>query len=285
MVKWRDRAGSKNVEDRRAAGAAAAVIPVILRLVFSRYGIGGAVALVAGLFVLKAVGLNPLGLLGGGAGGARDEGAAQFASAVLAETEEIWGELFTEAGRSYEEPTLVLFSGQVGSACGFASAASGPFYCPGDRKVYLDTTFFADLSEQFGAPGDFGGAYVIAHEIGHHIQTLIGVTEKVRAAQAEASEEQANAIQVRMELQADCYAGVWASAAERMNDFLDQGDLEEGLRAASAIGDDTLQRNAGARVTPESFTHGTSEHRARWFRRGFSSADPDWCDTYTAETL
>jgi len=293
MVKWQNRRGSQNVEDRRGAAAAggAGIIFAVLRLVIGRFGIRGVLFLAAvggGLFLL---GVNPLALLSGGASTktARptgDDQAGQFVSAVLGETEDVWGDIFAASGGRYPAPTLVLFSNSVSSACGYASAASGPFYCPGDRKVYLDTAFFNELSQRFGAPGDFAAAYVVAHEVGHHIQTITGISDQVRKAQQSAhSKGEANEYQVRMELQADCYAGVWANHAERERDFLDQGDIEEGLRAAEAIGDDTLQKNAGRRVTPESFTHGTSEQRMRWFMNGFRSGNVGDCDTFSERTL
>jgi predicted metalloprotease len=290
MVRWRGRRGSENVEDMRGAGGAmSGIVFLLLRLILSRFGILGLVVLAGGFFLLQAVGLNPLGLLqgqpaGGGKPPANDE-TAQFVSVVLAETESAWAKIFADAGMTYQPPRLVLFSGQINSACGFASAAVGPFYCPGDRKVYLDAGFFQELAQRFGAPGDFAAAYVIAHEVGHHVQTLTGVSDQVQALQARSSERDRNAVQVRMELQADCYAGVWAHSAERMSDFIERGDIEEGLQAASAIGDDTLQREAGRRVQPESFTHGTSEQRTRWFLTGYRSGDPDACDTFEAGNL
>ncbi|HOP18591.1 MAG TPA: neutral zinc metallopeptidase [Parvularculaceae bacterium] len=293
MVKWRDREVSRNVEDRRGAssggGLSGSVVPMILQLVLSKFGIGGVVALAAGFFALQAIGVNPLALLSEAPATSRtsaaDDESYQFVGSILGETEDVWTNIFANSGGRYVEPTLVMFTGQVNSACGFASAAVGPFYCPADQKVYLDTSFFDELARRFGAPGDFAAAYVIAHEIGHHVQTLTGVSDQVRAAQSRGDEAESNAIQVRMELQADCYAGVWAHSAEKLHDFLDAGDIEEGLKAASAIGDDTLQRNAGRRVTPESFTHGTSEQRSRWFRRGFDSGDPADCDTFSANSL
>ena len=291
MVKWRGRRGSKNVDDRRGAAAAGGGIAVMLaRFVVGRYGLRGLVSLILIGGGLYAMGVNPMRLLSGG--GVQqtaepvDDEASQFVRAVLGETEDVWSNIFAEAGARYPEPTLVMFSNSVSSACGFANAASGPFYCPADRKVYLDTSFFNELSQRFGAPGDFAAAYVIAHEVGHHIQTVTGVSEQVRSAQERArGRSEANRFQVMMELQADCYAGVWANRAERMRDFLDEGDIEEGLRAAAAIGDDTLQRNAGRRVTPESFTHGTSEQRQRWFTNGLRSGNVDACDTFNAARL
>lgn len=294
MVKWRGRQGSQNIEDRRGAVATGGGIGIVLllaRFVLSKFGIGGVVALVGGFFALRAIGVDPLALLSGGqpasqqTAAGHDDEASQFVGVVLAETETVWDRIFAASGQRYPQPTLVMFSGQVNSACGYASAASGPFYCPGDRKVYLDTSFFSELSQRFGAPGDFAAAYVIAHEVGHHIQTVTGISDQVRQAQARTNQAGQNALQVKMELQADCYAGVWANSADRMSGLLDEGDIEEGLQAAAAIGDDTLQRNAGRRVTPESFTHGTSAQRQEWFSRGYRSGDPKACDTFSAADL
>jgi len=205
---------------------------------------------------------------------------AQFVSVVLADTEETWDGVFRQAGRSYEAPTLVLFSGSVRSACGFAQAAMGPFYCPADQKVYIDLSFYSDLQDRFGAPGDFAQAYVIAHEVGHHVQTLLGISEQVQRAKAQLGEVEANQQSVRQELQADCLAGIWAHHADRTRDLLEPGDIEEGLNAASAIGDDRLQRQSQGYVIPESFTHGSSVQRVRWFTRGYETGDVNQCDTF-----
>ena len=295
MVKWRGRRGSENVEDRRGGGGVgmaglSGLAILLIRFVFSRFGIGGIVVLVGGFFALRAVGVDPVALLSGqpATGGtaqlsAADQEAGEFVSVILAETEVVWTRRFREAGLEYPKPKLVIFSGQTQSACGFASAAVGPFYCPADQDVYLDTSFFNELSRRFGAPGDFAAAYVIAHEVGHHIQTVTGVSEKVRRLQARSSKTEQNALQVRMELQADCYAGIWAHDADRTAGILEPGDIEEGLRAAAAIGDDTLQRNAGRRVQPESFTHGSSEQRVEWFTIGYRYGDTDRCDTFNAQ--
>lgn len=209
----------------------------------------------------------------------------EFVSVVLADTEDAWGAIFTAAGRTYEQPSLVLFSGAVESACGFAQAAVGPFYCPGDRKVYIDLSFYQDLQSRFGAPGDFAQAYVVAHEVGHHVQTLLGISDRNMAARERASEAQANALSVRQELQADCFAGIWAHNADRSRQLLEGGDIEEGLNAAAAIGDDRLQKQSRGYVSPESFTHGSSEQRVRWFKRGFESGSIDSCDTFAARNL
>lgn len=209
----------------------------------------------------------------------------EFVSVVLADTEETWGGIFTSMGRTYEEPTLVLFSGAVQSACGFAQAAVGPFYCPADHKVYIDLSFYEDLHTRFGAPGDFAEAYVVAHEVGHHVQTLLGISERTMTARQSASEAESNALSVRQELQADCFSGIWAHNADRSRQLLESGDIEEGLNAASAIGDDRLQRQSGGYVAPESFTHGSSEQRVRWFRRGYEVGTLESCDTFNARQL
>lgn len=215
---------------------------------------------------------------------AEDE-SADFVSVVLADTEDVWGAQFAERGLEYREPTLVLFRGSVQSACGFGTAAVGPFYCGRDQRAYLDLGFFDELERRFGAPGDFARAYVVAHEIGHHVQTLLGISHEVVARSEGLSEEDANRLSVRQELQADCFAGVWAHHAERSRDVLEPGDLEEALGAASAIGDDTLQRRSGGEIVPDSFTHGTSEQRARWFRRGFETGAIEQCNTFAISTL
>jgi len=210
---------------------------------------------------------------------------AEFVSVVLADTEDVWNKLFSEEGQSYREPKLVLFTGQVQSACGFASAAVGPFYCPGDETVYIDLQFYDELRRKFGAPGDFAQAYVIAHEIGHHVQKQLGITSKVDAMRGRVSQEEFNQLSVRLELQADFFAGVWAHHAQRMQQILEPGDINEALQAAGAIGDDRLQKQAQGYVVPESFTHGTSEQRERWFRRGFESGDMAQGDTFNAANL
>lgn len=224
---------------------------------------------------------------GASANVACDTAAERFVCNVFGDTHEVWGELFRAQGAQYQRPTLNFFDQQNQSGCGTAQAAMGPFYCPADNGIYLDTTFFRDLETQLGAGGDAAQAYVVAHEVGHHIQTITGTSNQVRQAQARASEAEGNALQVRMELQADCYAGVWAARA-RTNDgqsVIEPGDFEEAMRAAQAIGDDTLMRNAGQRPVPESFTHGTSEQRMRWLRRGLETGDPAQCDTFAARVL
>jgi hypothetical protein len=206
-------------------------------------------------------------------------------SVVLADTEDTWNALLPQYGVQYVEPTLVLFSDAVQSGCGAAQSEMGPFYCPRDQRVYIDMSFYHDLSQRFGAPGDFAQAYVIAHEVGHHVQNLLGTAEKVQAAQQRAGQADANALSVRMELQADCYAGVWAHHASRSRQLLEAGDVEEGLNAASAIGDDRLQRMSQGRVVPDAFTHGSSEQRVRWFRQGLQAGTLEACDTFAARQL
>jgi hypothetical protein len=214
-----------------------------------------------------------------------EEKLKDFMSVVLADTEDVWGALFQKSGQPYPPPKLVLFSGAVESACGFAEAAMGPFYCPGDHKLYLDMSFFNDLAQRHDAPGDFAQAYVVAHEVGHHVQTLLGISDRVGAARSRASEAEGNALQVKMELQADCFAGVWAHHANQSRQILEPGDTEEALAAAAGVGDDRLQRQARGVAVPESFTHGSSAQRMRWFSRGMQSGDPGQCDTFKAARL
>jgi uncharacterized protein len=295
-MRFGDRRTSDNVESQSGGGGfnlgggGGAGAGMLFGLVFSRFGIGGVVVL--GL-ILFFVGGNPLGLTGGGqpqsaqpGGQAAASGqsvcaadpARRFPCQVLASTEDRWGELFQADGQTYTPPKLVFYPGNGQSGCGAAQAAMGPFYCPADRRIYLDTSFFDELSRRYGAPGDFAQAYVVAHEVGHHVQTLLGTEERVRHAQSGASEAQSNAIQVRMELQADCYAGVWAA---RERSAMEPGDLEEGMRAAGAIGDDTLQRQSQGVVVPESFTHGTSAQRQDALNRGWQGGSLAACASYT----
>jgi predicted metalloprotease len=283
-MRWQGRKASSNVEDRRGGGIGRGV------------GIGGVGSLVIALIAMY-FGQDPGVVLdqlqGGGQAPsnqpyqetAQEGQRREFVSVVLADTETTWTQLFQGMNQSYQEPTLVLFSNVVESACGRAGAAVGPFYCPGDRKVYIDLSFYDELQQRFGAPGDFAQAYVIAHEVGHHVQTLLGISEQMRAAQQRGNEAQANELSVRLELQADCFAGIWAHNADSARQLLEAGDIDEGLNAASAIGDDRLQREAGGRVVPESFTHGSSEQRVRWFKRGFETGDMQQCDTFAARTL
>jgi predicted metalloprotease len=285
-VRWKDLRRSSNVRDVRGLGGG--------RRMPLRIGRGGRMG--GGLGMLVILGLlfflgGPdaiVQLLSGGGGApsseqgrplsAGDE-AGEFVARVLGSTEDVWGAFFAQSGQQYPAPQLTLFGGSVQSACGFASSASGPFYCPADRRVYLDTSFFDELARMGGA-GDFAAAYVIGHEVGHHVQTILGTSDEVRAAQQGAREVEANRLQVAMELQADCFAGVWAYHANQQVRVLEPGDVEEGLAAAAAIGDDTLQRNAGRGVTPESFTHGSSAERQRWLTAGLRSGDPSACNTF-----
>jgi uncharacterized protein len=297
-MRWQGGRRSDNVEDRRGespAYSAAGAAPVVLRLLpmLLRTKVGR-IILITGVVVIiggRMLGVDVLSLLAGGGVTSgqssaplsqADQQMAEFVSVVLGDTEDTWHAIFAKLGRDYREPTLVLFSGSVNSACGYASAAVGPFYCPGDQKLYIDLSFFQDLKTRHGAPGDFAQAYVIAHEVGHHVQTLLGISGKVAAAGKGASEAQVNALSVRQELQADCFAGVWGHAANSQRQLLDPGDLEEALQAATAIGDDRLQREAGGQVVPDSFTHGTSAQRVKWFRAGFESGDIGACDTFAA---
>ena len=215
----------------------------------------------------------------------RDDEMRQFVARVLGSTERTWGQIFQAAGRTYQKPTLVLFSDAVESACGFAQAAAGPFYCGEDQKVYIDLSFYRDLRQRFQAPGDFAQAYVIAHEIGHHVQNLLGIMRKVQSLQSRAGEREANALSVRLELQADCLAGIWANYAHRERNILEEGDIEEGLNAAAQIGDDRMQKRARGYVVPEGFTHGSAQQRVQWFRRGIQSGDLKQCDTFSSRPL
>ena len=286
-MRWRDGRRSSNVDDRRGQRA---------RRGLQIGGAGIVVAIIAALISGDPSALIQQLLSGATSGGGTSEAGeyvpteaeqelADFTSVVLADTEDTWNPLFRQLGRQYEEPTLVLFSGGVNSACGFQSAAVGPFYCPGDNQVYIDLAFFQELHSRFGAPGDFAQAYVVAHEVGHHIQNLMGTSTRVHQQRSQVSETEANQLSVRLELQADCYAGVWAHHADRARGILEAGDVEEGLNAATAIGDDTLQRNAGRRVTPESFTHGSGEQRVRWFNVGLNNGSVEACDTFSAARL
>ncbi len=277
-MRWSQSRRSTNVEDRRGQRLSGGV----------RLGGGAGLLLIVVLLLLGGDPIQVLQLLGG-AGPALappttapvgDDETAPFLSAVLGMTEDAWSEIFAESGARYDPPTLVLFNDAVQSACGFQSAATGPFYCPPDRKLFLDATFFDELARMGGA-GDFAQAYVVGHEVGHHVQTLSGTSDAVRRLQRGAREADGNALQVLLELQADCYAGVFASHANRTGRVLEPGDIEEGLAAAAAIGDDRLQRRAGREVTPESFTHGSSAQRRRWLAEGLETGDPGACDTFT----
>ena len=291
-MKWEGHEQSSNIEDRRGQGAGGGGRRVGGRGV----GIGTIViALVAGWIF----GVNPLtvlGLLSGGGGleapqtqqvpagkAPVEDKAALFVSTVLRDTEVVWGQLLKGGGGTYQEPVLVLFRGATSTACGTGDSAMGPFYCPGDRKVYLDLDFFDTLSRRMGAPGDFAQAYVVAHEVGHHLQNLMGITGKVDAMRGKVSQQQMNALSVRVELQADCLAGVWAHHSQRGKGWLDQADIQEALNAAAQIGDDTLQKAGTGRVVPESFTHGSAQQRMTWFKRGLDTGSINQCNTFDAK--
>lgn len=298
-MRWKGGRKSSNVEDRRGqragigGGSGSGLLGFIPMLVRTKTG---RIMLLVGVVVffgsrMMGIDLMPL-ILGGGETvnsseprelSEADKEMGDFVAAVLADTEDTWKTIFQQQGSSYREPTLVLFTGGVNSACGMASAAVGPFYCPGDQKLYLDLSFFQDLKQRHGAPGDFAQAYVIAHEVGHHVQTLMGISGQVRQAGRGKSKTEVNALSVRQELQADCFAGLWGHAANTERQILDPGDLEEALTAATAIGDDRLQRESGRGVVPDSFTHGSSAQRVEWFRRGFESGEFARCDAFSAK--
>jgi predicted metalloprotease len=310
-MRWRGRRASSNIEDRRGSsadpfaglgglgrgggrGGLVRLLPVLFRFL----GIKGTIAVVLVFAAYSYYSGGGLGdLLGGAAGtgeqlgnatqtgsrvqeSAEEKELSQFVAVVLADTEEAWHSLFKAQGQVYKEPRLVLFRGAVNSACGMGQAAMGPFYCSGDQKIYLDLGFFSELRERHDAPGDFAQAYVIAHEVGHHVQTLLGISRKVQEARRGLSKAQANRLSVRQELQADCFAGIWAHNADRSRQLLEKGDIEEGLAAASAIGDDRLQKQTRGYITPESFTHGSSEQRVRWFSTGLGEGSLVACDTF-----
>ena len=311
-MKWEDRRRSSNVDDNRGGGSifgrgggspgGGIRIPRGSSGGVRRAG-GGSIILfvVIGLGLWIFAGINPLQLIeilarsGDGSGAvisqpqqprsaeqqATDDTTSQFVAVVLAETEDTWNKIFQASGSTYEEPRLELYSGSANTACGFGTAAAGPFYCPNDRKVYLDLSFFDMMDQRLGAPGDFAQAYVLAHEIGHHVQNLTGVLGRFHEAQTRVSQTEANAMSVRVELQADCYAGVWAHSAQSAG-IVEDGDIDEALGAAAAVGDDVLQRRQQGYVVPESFNHGTAEQRAGWFKTGFKSGNPDDCDTFAS---
>ncbi len=299
-MKWQGKRQSSNVEDKRGqsgpsrgiGGFNPLLLGTLFRFLFSKVGL-----IIIGLFLVFSfvTGNNPLTLIGNllGGGGiqtetsapyqpsAEDEDLAAFSKTILASTEDVWNQLL----ENYREPTLVLFTGSVASACGSASSATGPFYCPGDEKLYLDLSFFRDMEHEMNAPGDFAQAYVIAHEVGHHVQKLMGITDKVDALRGKVSQEEFNKYSVRLELQADFFAGVWAHHSQQMTRMMEAGDLEEALNAANAIGDDRLQKQSTGRVVPDSFTHGTSAQRVRWFKKGFDTGDISQGDTFNANPL
>ncbi|MCU0834485.1 MAG: neutral zinc metallopeptidase [Chromatiaceae bacterium] len=303
-MRWKTGRRSENVEDRRGEGGLGgfpgdgthrARIPVRM----GRKGVGGGLGTIVLVLALLYFGVDPSVLIDGGGpglapeprsqvsapvGGSSDE-LAEFVSVVLADTEDTWHALFREGGEAYREPSLVLYTGMTSSACGFGQAAMGPFYCPADEKVYIDLAFYDEMRTRFGAPGDFAQAYVIAHEVGHHVQNLLGISDQVQTKRRVSGETEGNQLSVRLELQADCLAGVWAHHADRARNVLEPGDLEEALTAAAAIGDDRLQKQARGRVAPDSFTHGSSEQRVRWFRRGMEEGRMSACDTFSAQRL
>lgn len=292
-MKWEGNRESSNVEDRRDGGG----LPG--RMVGGRgIGIGTIVVALLGGWIF---GINPitiLNLLSGGGGMEQvqvqqapaqrppaDDRMAKFVSTVLADTEDVWKEVFRQGGKAYQEPRLVLFRGSTPTACGTGQSAMGPFYCPGDQKVYIDLVFYETLKNQLGAPGDFAQAYVIAHEVGHHVQNLLGITARMEETRQRVSQVQYNALSVRLELQADCLAGVWAHHAQKARQILEKGDIEEAMNAAARIGDDALQRAGGGQVVPDSFTHGTSAQRQRWFQTGIQSGSVKSCDTFSARSV
>lgn len=282
-MRWRGERQSSNIEDRRGMSA-------------GRVAVGGGLGTIIIMVIALLFGVNPQRLLEqlpsdqpSGVQSSRpqnpeEEELKQFVGVVLAKSEDVWSDVFRKNGRQYREPTLVLFTEQVQSACGIAGAAVGPFYCPADEKVYIDLAFYEELRRQFSAPGDFAQAYVVAHEVGHHVQKLLGISERIDAMQARASEAQANELSVRLELQADFFAGVFARYVQSQN-LLEAGDIEEALRAASAVGDDQIQRRTTGYVVPDSFTHGTSEQRLRWFKKGYETGDIRQGDTFNTPNL
>jgi len=296
-MKWEDNRRSSNVEDRRGESPSnfgssnnnsmMMLLPVIKMLIGTKIG---RIVLIVGV-VAYFMGFNPLSLLNMGTGTQgntsstvvdtkKDDTSAQFASAVLAQTEDIWAKVFKKYNATYSEPKLVLFRNSVKSGCGFASSQTGPFYCPADQKLYLDLSFFDELAKRHDAPGDFAQAYVIAHEVGHHVQNLTGVIPKVQKAKQSLSDTQGNALQVKVELQADCYAGLWAYYSKKDFNSIEEGDIQEALNAASAIGDDTLQKKAQGYVVPDAFTHGSSADRMSWFKKGFDNGTLEACNTF-----
>jgi uncharacterized protein len=292
-MRWEGNRESDNVEDRRGEGGGG-----------GGFGIGGG-GLGIGAIVIALVGgaifgINPLtilSMLSGGGGPApvqqqapahappADDKSAKFVSIVLADTEDVWGQIFQQNGATYHRPKLVLFRGAIGTGCGTGQSAMGPFYCPADQKVYIDLGFYDTLRNRLGAPGEFAQAYVIAHEVGHHVQDELGITRKVDGMRSRISQTQANALSVRVELQADCFAGVWAQHSQQSKHWLDPGDIESAMNAAAKIGDDTLQRSAGRAVVPDSFTHGSSAQRQKWFNAGYTGGAVKSCDTFNAKNL
>lgn len=293
-MRWQGRRRSTNVEHRRGSqgGSRRAGIPIS--------GKSGGISIVGLLVIIGlslAFGVDPMTLLGDQPGSSsvtsaptgkltpQEEQSREFVEVILADTEDTWRRIFRSEGLTYNDPGLVTFVGAVHSACGTQRSAVGPFYCPGDNKIYMDLSFFDELSTRFGAPGDFAQAYVLAHEVGHHVQNLLDISDKVQKVRSKVNKAEGNVLSVRLELQADCLAGVWGHHAGEARQLLERGDIEEGLRAATAIGDDHLQKQARGYTTPESFTHGTSEQRVKWFKRGLQSGDWNACDTFNAQSL
>jgi predicted metalloprotease len=295
-MRWKGGRRSNNVEDRRssggpnmAMGGISGIAKFLPFLIQTKMGRSLLIIGVIAYFGAKALGIDLLGLLSGNSVmpsaqqtelSAQDKELGDFVSVILADTEDTWDQIFTSMGRQYEQPRLVLFRGSVSSACGYAQAAMGPFYCPGDKKLYIDLSFYEDMKTKLGAPGDFAQAYVIAHEVGHHVQTLLGISQQVNQAQSKVSKIAANQLSVKQELQADCFAGIWGHFADTQRNLLEEGDIEEALNAAAAIGDDKLQSNASGKIRPETFTHGSSKERVEWFKKGMSSGSLDACNTF-----
>jgi predicted metalloprotease len=286
-MRWNRSRASENVEDRRGQGGGGRI---------GGRSIGLGTVAIAVIAMLLGVDPNIVLNLAGGVNPPTaqtqsappppaDDEAARFVSHVLGDTEDTWRMLFAKSGKTYQDPKLVLFSGSTDTACGLGQSASGPFYCPGDNKVYIDLVFFKELGSRFGAPGDFAQAYVIGHEVGHHVQNLLGISDQVQAERQRSNPTRANQLSVKLELQADCFAGVWAHHADRTRQVLEAGDVDEGLNAASAIGDDRLQKQSQGHVVPDSFTHGSSTQRVRWFKRGIESGDPGVCNTFKAAQI
>ena len=287
-MRWRDERQSDNIEDRRGMSLSRG----------AKIGGFGGLGIVAVVLIGMFLGVDPSVLLQAVSGiqstsvsepqvsqRVTHDDQRDFVAVVLAETEDVWHEAFRMMGRTYEPPKLVLFSGAVDSACGMAGSAVGPFYCPSDQKVYLDLSFFEDLRSKFGVSGDFAEAYVIAHEVGHHVQTLVGISQRVRQLQSQSGSADQNRLSVMMELQADCFSGVWAHQTDKNRKILEEGDIEEGLNAASAIGDDRIQRRSQGYVVPDAFTHGSSDQRVHWFKRGLENGTIEACDTFNASQL
>ena len=285
-MRWEKGRKSGNIEDMRGRKVSTGIKGggigiLLLALVGMYFGVDPSVILNLG----EQINTNQTTTTSDYTPSAEENRLAEFVSVVLADTEDTWKVQFNAKGSSYIEPKLVLFSGSVQSACGFAQSAMGPFYCPGDQKVYIDLSFYQDLKSKMNAPGDFAQAYVIAHEVGHHVQKLFGISDQVHAAKSKLPEKDYNQLSVRLELQADCLAGVWANHADRVRQIVEPGDIDEALNAASQIGDDRLQKQARGYVTPDSFTHGSSEQRARWFKQGYASGEFDTCNTFAAQSL